>query len=133
MNDQINLEALDAAIEWAAREDAGRHAEGDPRWNQGEWLVVAECGTVCCIAGWIVLAAGWVPDEESGHYGTRLRHQQTGQIGYVIEVADRIVIGNYAEDTVSEPYLIVSNLYGGGNDLNDIRTYRDQLAAFAAE
>lgn len=135
MNGQINLKPLDDAIEWAAREDAGQHVDGDPRWLQGEWLVVDECGTACCIAGRLTLAAGWVPIlGESGHtYKVgKVEHPKTGQIGYVTEIADRIIIGDYADDTGSVPYDIVSRLYEGGNSLDDIRAFRDELAAFAA-
>lgn len=136
MDDQINLKPLDDAIEWATREDAGRHVDGDPRWNQSRWLMVDECGTACCIAGRIALAAGWVPDvdeRDNGRITGRIRNPESGKVRYVLGVSDRIIIGDYADDSDSVPYSIVSDLYDGGNDLNDIRTYRDQLAAFAAE
>lgn len=136
MNSQINLKALDDAIEWAAREDAGRHVDGDPRWNQGEWLVVDECGTACCIVGRIALAAGWVPDVDDQTGLTtkvgRIRNPETGKTGYALQISDRIIIGDYADDTDSEPYEIVTDLYGGNNDLEAIRRYRDALARFAA-
>ena len=135
MNPQINLTPLDDAIEWAAREDAGRHVDGDPRWDQGEWLVVDECGTACCIAGRIALAAGWVPDvdDQTGGYRIgRIRNPEAGKTGYVVETADRIIIGDYADYSGSVPYNIVSELYDSGNDLDDIRSYRDALARFAA-
>ncbi len=136
MNPQINLKPLDDAIEWAAREDAGQHVDGDPRWNQGSWLKVDECGTACCIAGRIALAAGWVPDVDPVTGMTvkvgKVRHPESGKVGYVLEVADRIVLGDYADDTGSVPYDIVSDLYEGGNTLDEIRAYRDALARFAA-
>lgn len=135
MNDQINLKPLDDAIEWAAREDAGRHVDGDPRWNQGQWLVVDECGTACCIAGRIALTAGWVPDVDDqigGRITGRIRNPGSGEAGYVLEVSDRIIIGDYADDSDSVPYSIVSDLYDGGNDLEAVRHYRDALARFAA-
>lgn len=135
MNDQINLKPLDDAIEWATREDAGRHVDGDPRWNQSRWLMVDECGTACCVAGRIALQAGWVADDNdpaSAEMRARIRHPETDRTGYVLEVADQIIIGDYADDSGSVPYEIVSELYDADNDLEAIRRYRDQLAAFAA-
>lgn len=130
---QINLAPLDDAIAWAQREYDEAHVDGEPTWNQKFWLVQNECGTTACIAGRIVLAAGYVPDEVERHTGDvyRVRHPETGDAGDPRDVAFRIVLGDHADDPKSGPCEVMDRLTSASNSLDDIRKYRDSLARLA--
>lgn len=120
----INIKAVDDAIEWAARDRHERTRE-DPAWLQGEWLVETDCGTACCVAGRIVLAAGYRP---IGRGWTRV--VRGDDEGSVSDVATRIILGEHErEDT--DLMVAIELLFSGGNRLSDLRDARDELVDVA--
>lgn len=122
----INIKAVDDAIEWAAREQHAATVD-DPAWFQGEWLVENECGTSCCVAGRIALAAGYRPI--ASHWGGWWVVRGNDK-GAVSDVATWLILGEHGhEDTDLRE--AVDLLFSGGNRLRDLRYARAELARVA--
>jgi hypothetical protein len=110
----INIELLDRALEWAERSQTRQRNPGEPRWDQSTWLIEEpDCGTSCCIAGYIVLSDGQKPDNN-----------------YRLTTPDGrdVSIRMYAQELLGLSENDADYLFGGVNNLTDLRKMRDNLA-----
>ena len=59
VRDQVNREEIVSAYKWVSGE-ADKAARGEQsEWDQRHWIAKTECGTVCCVAGRVVLSNGY--------------------------------------------------------------------------
>jgi hypothetical protein len=142
-----DFERIDRAIGFAEKGKAVVKVKGDGTfdldWNQDVWLcdeaanydddgndlpldpeVVAAvpegfCKTQCCIAGYIDIDAGYIPIKKSWGEWTSVRQIETGDEG-----SPGLIARKLARLTNSE----AERLFGGSNDLEDLKCARDRLA-----
>jgi hypothetical protein len=112
-----NLAELDAAIK-----EIEAHPEG---WNQRNWLTRTPCGTAACLAGTVALRNGWKPVNWF-RAGTFAGGEITGDVemdGVIRSVED------VAASILGIDYDDMDELFATENTIEDIKRYRDALAA----
>jgi hypothetical protein len=117
-----NIELLDQAIAWAEWSENDSIAREDTlRWNQAHFMEEADCGTTCCIAGWVALHEGYktIPRAGGGVDG--------------LEVVDargnRHDISQVARKALGLTAGTANYLFWGSNTVTDLKRMRDNLAA----
>lgn len=95
-------------------------------WRQSTWGMRTECGTSCCIAGWIVVQAGaeLVFGDDAHGYG-------------VEEAIDCLPDGEDYEESIAVfarrllgiDSEVGRELFGGSNTRADLQDHRNRLAA----
>lgn len=115
----VNLPLLREAVAWATQEAALPVAKRT--WFQGEWAAPGRevgrgCGTVYCIAGYIVFHNGFEP---YGKYSSKVHNPETGVEGYIPYIAQQL-LGISDRDAWK--------LFAGENTLADIRSIARQIA-----
>jgi hypothetical protein len=125
----INLEALNAAI---------AHIEKNPEeWRQDSWFYQGDggCGTAACLAGTVVLQAGWKPTAWStAGDGSRSSAEavRDGEHQDVEEIAMEILCGDrsaWKDPDYTPDEQTCQDLFEARNSLDDIKTIRDEIAA----
>jgi hypothetical protein len=117
------LELLDAVIE---------HVTAHPEtWNQQTWAHQTKCGTAMCIAGHAVAAAGaTLRFRTDGHAFYCKWPDDTAQRG-IRDVAEDLFdierVHLLDEDGDDEWASVL--LFAPGNDLDDVKRVRDEIAA----
>lgn len=113
----LNFERLDRAIDWAIAEDAKRQAGGNSLWNQEHWALQTPCGTNYCLAGNIVVHAGYSPKFTEG-VSTALALAPEGGLEDIEAAALELLGGGYE----------VGYIFSSDNDIEAIKRYRDYFA-----
>ncbi len=91
------------------RDTADAILKEQDRFDMSQWVMTdAECGTVCCIAGHIMMEAGYVPQKYAMHpgwnrEGVYVGHQETPEVAtrlvgksIYVEVPDDFVLDSSA-------------------------------------
>lgn len=113
-----DIELLDQALAWAEHSE---NQAGVPRWDQSTYLRKTECGTACCIAGWVALHEGAQPILDSDGDPDSLMVTDSDGHRQDIPVLARKALGLTYEQA--------GFLFWGDNTLEDLKRMRDNLAA----
>lgn len=132
----FNLKRLDDAIDWAIAEDAKGK---DSRWNQGIWAGETACGTACCLAGNIVIEAGFKPVFKVYNYlpngllssASTIEDAQGNELD-VARVAF-VELGLDFDLRFDDLGSAVDQMFSGDNDLLAIKQIRDYIAVLVGE
>jgi len=116
-----NIELLDQAIAWAEHSESLPQDAGVPRWDQAHYMAKADCGTTCCIAGWVALHEGAKPILDSDGDPDSLEVIDTDGHRQDIPVVARRALGLTSDQS--------GYLFWGSNTLEDLKRMRDNLAA----
>jgi hypothetical protein len=103
---------------WVRREWEKRLAGQPSEWNQGTWIAVKSCGTVCCVAGKAALNAGWIPDPDATSWVHLPDDPHNSRP--VEEVSDE-VLGLTPQESFE--------LYRGSNSVEDVERLIDLIVA----
>lgn len=106
----LNVELLDNAIEWAKESAKGKQGDA-PSWNQYAWFERFDCGTACCIAGYVATRNGEQPVFTPG-----------SREALTVEGTDGVQhsIQTYATELLGITSIEAGWLFDGDNDLVDI-------------
>lgn len=108
----VNREVLIEAVNWAIAENEKRARGEKSDWDQTEWI----CGSVCCIAGHVVLNAGM---------------KQVGMFGCYVSDADDLIVKTptAACELIApgENPNFCESLFDGSNKIEDIKRIANQL------
>lgn len=141
---QINIPMLRKAVEWAEAQQLEAQLNDMlgviSEWNQGVWIArddeTNECGTSYCIAGYIVIQAGYKP---------RWSEDDTWSLAWGQEsvyVSDkynntRLLISDVAARELGQTHecccccdecYLIDALFDGTNKAEDIRRIAEELA-----
>jgi hypothetical protein len=112
----VNLEKLDAAI---------AHIEAHPEeHDQNWWFRKRDCGTTACLAGTLALLDGWEPVWPKRWTGWDYTSAE-----YVKKGGRRRRVPLVAREIIEATEWEAESLFGIAADLDDIKRYRDKIAA----
>jgi hypothetical protein len=107
----MNIDRLDEAIAYIEA-----HPE---RHNQRSWFRRRPCGTTACLAGTVAMLAGWTPIWRDHAASFVMKDDKAG---YVAHVACELL--DVGSDSDERFYLFMD-----ADDLDDIKTFRDEYVA----
>jgi len=120
----VNVPLLRKTLEWAYEQHL-KAERGEPsEWNQSNWILTTECGTVCCIAGKITIDAGWTPVWGFVGGGEVVRRD-----GISDDVSDDV--SSYASDVATRELGLTEGqaqlLFSGANTIEDLYSLAGQF------
>lgn len=116
-----NRERLIALTLWAAGEQIKQKMGLPSEWDQADWLTRSRqadsCGTVCCLAGRVVLEDGGAPAGDDGQWADATEGYATG---LAIVNGQTVNVEEYAQHALGLNDSQAARLFSISNDLDDV-------------